>query len=54
VSDLTQPFLPNEVAHPRFVFLGVNGVNVDFHNETSVLGCFQKFTDENMWQVFAE
>jgi hypothetical protein len=53
-SDLMQPFVPHEVARPRFVFLGVNGVNVDFHNETSVLGHFQKFTDEDMWQLFAE
>jgi hypothetical protein len=54
VSDLLHSFVPHEVAHPRFVFLGVNGVNVDFTNETSVLGNFQKFTDEDMWRLFAE
>jgi len=54
VSDLMQPFVPHEVARPRVVFLRVNGVNVDLHNETSVLGRFQKFTDEDMWQLFAE
>jgi len=54
VSDFTQPLVPHEVARPRFVFLGINGVNVDLHNVTGVLGHFQKFTDEDMWQLFAE
>jgi hypothetical protein len=29
-------------------------VNVDFDGEISVLECFNKFIDENMWQLFAE
>jgi len=29
-------------------------VNADFDDDTSVLECFQKFIDENMWQLFAE
>jgi len=28
--------------------------NVKYDDETSVLECFQKFTDENMQQMFAE
>ena len=54
VSDLMQPFVPHSVARPRSAFLGVNRVNVDFDNETSVLMCFQKFNDKDMWQLFAE
>ena len=47
VPDFSQPFVPYGVAHPRFAFLGVSGVNVDFDDETSVLECFQKFSDED-------
>jgi hypothetical protein len=54
VSDFLQPFVPHGVARPRFAFLGVSGANVDFGNEVSVLECFQKFVDEDMWQLFAE
>ena len=54
VSDISQPFLPHGVARPRFAFLNVSGVNVDFDDEISVLECFQKFIDEHMWQLFAE
>ena len=54
VSDFSQPFVHHSVAHPRFAFLGVSGVNVDFDNEINVLECFQKFIDEDMWQLFAE
>jgi len=54
VSDFLQTFVPHGVARPRFAFLGVSGVNVDFDDETSVLECFQKFIDEDMWQLFAE
>ena len=43
VSDFSQPFVPHSVAHPRFAFLGVSGVNVDFDDEINVLECFQKF-----------
>ena len=42
------------MACTRFAFLGVSGVNVDFDDEINVLECFQKFIDEDMWQVFAE
>jgi hypothetical protein len=48
VSDFSKPFVPHGVARPRFAFLGVSGVNVDFDNENSVLECFQKFIDEDM------
>jgi hypothetical protein len=41
------------VARPKFAFLSVSGVNVDIDNEISVLKCFRKFIDEDMWQ-FAE
>jgi len=54
VSDISQTFVPHGVARPRFAFLGVSGVKVDFDDETSVLECFQKFIDEDMWQWFAE
>ena len=54
VSDLTQPFVPHSVACPISAFLGVNRVNVDCDDETSVLECFQKFNDKDMWQLFAE
>jgi hypothetical protein len=54
VSDFSPPFVPHGVTCPRFAFLGVSGVNVDFDDETSVLECFQKFIDEHMWQLFAE
>jgi len=54
VSDFSQTFVPHSAARPRFAFLGVSGVNVDFEDETSVLECFQKFIDEDMWQLFAE
>jgi len=54
VSDFSQPFVPHSMACPRFAFLGVSGVNVDFDDEINVLECFQKFIDEDMWQVFAE
>jgi hypothetical protein len=53
-SDFSQPFVPHSMAHPRFVFLGVSGVNVHLDDEISVLECFQKFTDEDKWQLFAE
>jgi hypothetical protein len=53
VSEFSQPFVPHGVASPRFAFLGVSGVNVGFDDETSVLECFQKFIDEDMWQLFA-
>ena len=42
------------MALPRFAFLGVRGVIADFDDETSVLEYFQKFIDEDMWQLFAE
>ena len=35
-------------------FFSVSGVNVDFDDEIHVLECFQKFIDEDMWQLFAE
>jgi len=54
VSDFSQLFVPHSMARPRFAFLGVSGVNVDFDNVTSVLECFRKFIDEDMWQLFAE
>jgi len=54
VSDFLPPFTPHDMAHPRFAFLGVRGVNVDFDDETSVLECFQKFHDKDMWQLSAE
>jgi len=54
VSDFSQRFVPHGVARPRFAFLGVSGVNVDFDDEIKVLECFQKFIDEDMWQLFAE
>jgi hypothetical protein len=42
------------VALARLAFLGGSGVNVDFDDETSVPECFQKFIDEDIWQLFAE
>ena len=48
VSDFSQPFVHHSVAHPRFAFLGVSGVNVDFDDGINVLECFQKFIDEDM------
>ena len=42
------------MARPGFAFLSVNGVNVNFDDEIDVLECFQKFTDEDTWQLFAE
>jgi hypothetical protein len=50
LSDFSLPFRPHGMAHPRFAFFGVSGVNVNLDDETSVLECFQKF----MWQLFAE
>jgi hypothetical protein len=32
----------------------VCGISVDIDDETSVLECFQKFADKEMWQLFAE
>jgi len=54
VSDFSQRFVPHGVARPRFAFLSVSGVNVDFDDEINVLECFQKFVNEDMWQLFAE
>jgi hypothetical protein len=54
VSDISQHFVSHGVAHPRFAFLGVSVVKLDFDDETSVLECFQKCIDEVMWQLFAE
>jgi len=54
VSDFSQPFVPHGMARPRFAFLGVSGVYVDFDDETSILECFQKFINEDTWQLFAE
>jgi hypothetical protein len=42
------------MVRPRFAFLGVSAVYVDFDDEINVLECFQKFIDEYMWQLFAE
>jgi len=53
-SDFSQHFVPHGVTHPRFAFLGVSGVIVDFDDEINVLERFQKFIDEDMWQLFAE
>jgi len=53
MSDFSQRFVPHGVARPRFAFLDVSGVNVDSDDEI-VLGCFQKFIDEDMWHLFAE
>jgi len=47
-------FVPHGVARPRFAFLGVSGVNVDFDDEINVLERLQKFPDEDIWQLFAE
>ena len=54
VSDFSQPFVPHIVACPRFEFLSVSGVNVDFDDKINVLEYFQKFIDEDMWQLFNE
>jgi len=54
VSDFSHRFVPHGVAHPRFAFLGVSGVNVDFADEIDVVECFQKFIDADIWQLFAE
>ena len=54
VSDFSQRYVTHGVARPRFAFLGANKVNVDFNDEINVLECFQKFIDEDMWQLFAE
>ena len=54
VPDFSQTFVPHGVACPRFAFLSVSGVNVDYDDEINVLECFQKFTDEDIWQLFAE
>jgi len=43
VSDVSQPFVPHGVAHPRFAFLGVSGVNVDFDDEVNVLESLNVF-----------
>jgi hypothetical protein len=40
VSDLSQPFVSHGMARPKFAFLGVSGVNVDFDDKISVLECF--------------
>ena len=53
VSDFSQPFVPHGVARPRFAFLAISGVNADSDDGTSILECFQKFFDEDVWQ-FAE
>jgi hypothetical protein len=54
VSVFSQSFVPLGLARPRFAFLRVCGVNVDFDGEINVLECFQEFTDDDMWQLFAE
>jgi len=54
LSDFSQPFVTHGAARPRYAFLGVSRVNADFDDKTSVLECFQKFIDEDMWQLFAE
>jgi len=54
VSDFLQPFVPHSVACPRSAFFSVSGVNVHFDDEINVLQCFQKFIDEDVWQLFAE
>ena len=41
VSDFSQPFVPHGVARPRFAFLSVSGVNVDFDDEISFLELFR-------------
>jgi hypothetical protein len=41
VPDFSQTFVPHGVARPRFAFLGVSGVNVNFDDETSVAGCLR-------------
>jgi hypothetical protein len=54
VSYFSQPFVPQGLGLPRFAFLRVCGVNVDFDGEINVLECFQEFIDDDMWQLFAE
>jgi hypothetical protein len=54
VSDFLQPFVSHGVAHPRFAFLIVNGMNVNLDDEISVLESFEKFIDEDMCQLLAE
>jgi len=41
VSDFSHPFVPHGVACPRFAFLGVSGMNVDFDDEINVLDVFR-------------
>jgi len=53
-DEIKQPCVPHSMACPRFAFLSVSSVNVDFGDEIRVLECFQKFIDEDMWQLFAE
>ena len=53
-SDFSPPYVPHGRASPRFAFLTSGGVNADFDVETSALECFQKFTDKDMLQLFAE
>jgi hypothetical protein len=54
VSDFSQSFVPHGMVRPRYVFLSVNGVNVDFDDKIYVLECLQKFINEYIWQLFAE
>jgi hypothetical protein len=50
-SEPDQPFIPHGVVRPRFAFLDVSEVNVNFGDEIGVLECFQKFMDEDMWHL---
>ena len=41
MSDFSQPFVPHDVARPRFTFLSVSGVNADFDDELMFWNLFR-------------
>ena len=54
VSDFSQTFVPHGEERSRFAFFGATGVNVNFDDELVFWNVYQKFINEDMWQLFAE
>jgi hypothetical protein len=51
VQHVANGFIPNGNVHPKFAFVGTNGVKVDIENETNVLKYFFSYMDDSMWQL---
>jgi hypothetical protein len=48
VQHVLNAFVSNGNVHPKFSFVGTNGVNVDIENETNVFSYFSSYMDDSI------